>query len=177
MKPRASLYTQEAAELLRNVSMYPGLTELQLCRFQPGKERKVKSILTQMKKQGRIYQAENGRFYSDSEQEQRHDPALVQSVAVLLDFIEHVEYHTLGEFPAKLLFFANGELYEVIYACPGQEVLLNQVLSQPQKDAGRRIVLVEDRSQIDLLNFPHTAAFCIVSEAESVTYYQKGASE
>ena len=42
-----------------------------------------------------------------------------------MDFIGQVEYHAPGDFPVKLIFFANGELYEIVYAASGQEALIN----------------------------------------------------
>ena len=48
MKLRADLYRREAGELLRNISMYPGLSETQLCRFFPGKEEAIRTLLTHM---------------------------------------------------------------------------------------------------------------------------------
>ena len=38
MKTRAEIYGNEAADLLRTVTMYPGLSEQQLLCFHPGKE-------------------------------------------------------------------------------------------------------------------------------------------
>lgn len=37
-KPRSESNQREAAEMLHNISLYPGLTEDQLCRFFPEKE-------------------------------------------------------------------------------------------------------------------------------------------
>ena len=56
MKTRADLYSREAAELLRIVSMYPGISLPQLCGFYPGKEDLVQTLLPQLKRQGRILQ-------------------------------------------------------------------------------------------------------------------------
>ena len=53
MKTRADIYGQEAADLLREVSMYPGLSEGQLARFHPGREEKVRNLLAHLQRQGR----------------------------------------------------------------------------------------------------------------------------
>lgn len=45
MKNRAAIYQREAAEMLHNISLYPGLTEEQLCRFFPEKEAAAKTLL------------------------------------------------------------------------------------------------------------------------------------
>lgn len=45
LKNRAAIYQREAAEMLHNISLYPGLTEEQLCRFFPEKEAAAKTLL------------------------------------------------------------------------------------------------------------------------------------
>ena len=114
LKNRAAIYQREAAEMLHNISLYPGLTEEQLCRFFPEKEATAKTLLAHMLKEGRIFCAENGRYYANQEAQNGADKDLSRCVWVLLDFIDQVEYHTVGEFPAAILCFANGELYEIV---------------------------------------------------------------
>ena len=41
--------------MLHNISLYPGLTEEQLCRFFPEKEATAKTLLAHMLKEGRIF--------------------------------------------------------------------------------------------------------------------------
>lgn len=48
MKNRAAIYQREAAEMLHNISLYPGLTENQLCRFFPEKEATAKVLLAHL---------------------------------------------------------------------------------------------------------------------------------
>ena len=43
MRTRAEIYGKEAAELLREISMYPGILEGQLCCFHPDKEDAVRN--------------------------------------------------------------------------------------------------------------------------------------
>lgn len=52
MKNRAAIYQREAAEMLHNISLYPGLTEEQLCRFFTEKEATAKTLLAHMLKGG-----------------------------------------------------------------------------------------------------------------------------
>lgn len=46
MKTRAEIYGNEATDLLRIVTMYPGLCEHQLLCFHPGKEDTTKALLS-----------------------------------------------------------------------------------------------------------------------------------
>ena len=176
MKNRAAIYQREAAEMLHNISLYPGLTEEQLCRFFTEKEATAKTLLAHMLKEGRVYRAENFRYYANQEARNNADKDLSRCVWVLLDFIDQVEYHTVGEFPAAILCFANGELYEIVPIPQGKETMICQLLHQPQKDAGKRIVVVEDTSQIELLDIPQAAGFCTVAEDGTVSYYKKEAA-
>ena len=133
--------------MLHNISLYPGLTEEQLCRFFPEKEATAKTLLAHMLKEGRIFCTENSRYYANQEAQNGADKDLSCCVWVLLDFIDQVEYHTVGEFPAAILCFANGELYEIVPIPQGKETMICQLLRQPQKDTGKRIVVVEDRER------------------------------
>lgn len=176
MKNRAAIYQREAAEMLHNISLYPGLTEEQLFRFFPEKEATAKVLLSHMLKEGRIFYSKNGRYYANREAQNGADKDLSRCVWVLLYFIDQVEYHTVGEFPAAILCFANGELYEIVPIPQGKETMICQLLRRPQKDTGKRIVVVEDTSQIELLDIPQAAGFCTVAEDGAVSYYKKEAA-
>ena len=63
MKTRAEIYANEAADLLRTVTMYPGLSEQQLLCFHPGKEVIAKALLSHLERQGRIFQADSDGFF------------------------------------------------------------------------------------------------------------------
>ena len=176
LKNRAAIYQREAAEMLHNISLYPGLTEGQLCRFFPENEVTAKTLLAHMLKEGRIFCAENGRYYANQEAQNGADKDLSRCVWVLLDFIDQVEYHTVGEFPAAILCFANGELYEIVPIPQGKETMICQLLRQPQKDADKCIVVVDDAAQIEMLDIPQVAGFCTVAEDGTVSYYKKEAA-
>ena len=94
--------------MLHNISLYPGLTEDQLCRFFPEKEATAKTLLAHMLKEGRIFCAGNDRYYANQEVKSSTDKDLSRCVWVLLDFIDQVEYHTVGEFPAAIHIIAVG---------------------------------------------------------------------
>ena len=48
--------------MLHNISLYPGLTENQLCRFFPEKEATAKVLLAHMLKEGRVFCDRNGGY-------------------------------------------------------------------------------------------------------------------
>ena len=101
------------------------------------------------------------------------DRGLFAAVWVLADFEDEVEYHSVGDFPAKIIFFAGGEIYEIVHAAQGKEVLMSHVLSDPGEQPSRYLVLVDDASQIAELQIPHASGYCTVSPEGQVQYYQK----
>ncbi len=173
MKTRADIYGMEATALLQEISMYPGLQEEQLCRFHPGKEDKVKTLLSHLLKQGRIQQELSSGFVPKGGFESKLDQHLVKAVWVLLDFIDRVEYHSACDFPVKIVFFSEGEEFEIIYAPYGQEGLISQALRLQKGSDTRRIVIVDTPSQIPSLVFPNISGYCTVSAEGRVSYYQK----
>lgn len=173
MKTRADIYGQEATELLRLISLYPGLIQCQLAGFFPGKDSAVVyGLLSHLKRQGRAEQSISGGWFSYGKKYQA-DSGLIQSVWVLLDVIDRVEYHSPGDFPTKVIFFSGGEIYEIVYVAVSQEALIAHALKQDARQDSRRIVLVEEPDQIPLLDFPSIAGFCTVSSSGQVLYYQR----
>ena len=172
MKTREQIYGQEAASLLRDISMYRVLTEEQILRLYPGKRDKISNLLIYLVKQGRIWY-DNGLYCASAECADHVDRSLLAAVWVLTDFMGHVEYHSVGDYPAKVIFFADGEVYEIIHAAPGKEALLSHILSSPGEDPAKCLVLVDDPAQIAALQIPHAVGFCTVSPQGHTQYYQK----
>lgn len=159
MKTREQIYGQEAAGILRDVSMYRALTEMQLLKLYPHKESKIRNLLSYLQKQGRIVQ--RGEYYRiPADAEESIDHGLSKAVWVLTDFMEQVEYHSVSEYPAKIIFFADGEVYEIIYAEPGKEQLINQMLSTVKEVPPKYIVLIEQPEQIAEIHIPNTSGYC-----------------
>ena len=104
MKTRAEIYGNEAADLLRIVTMYPGLCEHQLLCFHPGKEDTTKALLSHLERQGRIFQTDGGGYFLAG-QTPKTDHVLVRAVWVLLDFIRRVDYHAPADFPVREAYF------------------------------------------------------------------------
>lgn len=173
MKTREEIYGNEATDLLRSISMYRVLTEQQLLRFFSGKEDKTKNLLSHLLRQGRIfYNSANATYYA--EQRMTPDPGMTAALWVLLDFIDKVEYHSASDFPAKLVFFAAGEVYEVLYVPLGQEAMIGHLWSQQiEEDPPRRIVVVDSQEQIGSIDIPSASGFCTVNGDGQVSYFKK----
>lgn len=122
MKTRAEIYGNEAADLLRIVTMYPGLCEHQLLCFHPGKEDTAKALLSHLERQGRIFQTDGGGYFLAG-QTPKTDHVLVRAVWVLLDFIRRVDYHAPADFPVKLVFLPMVNCMRSLILPPGKRRL------------------------------------------------------
>lgn len=172
MKTRAQIYEREAAALLRDISMYRVLTEEQLLRLHPKKDDKIRNLLSYLIRQGRAWQID-GCYCAAQDSMDNVDRSLLAAVWVLADFIDQVEYHSVGDYPVKIIFFANGEVYEIVHAAQGKEVLLSHILADPGEQPSRYLVLVDDPAQISELQIPNANGYCTVSPTGEVQYFKK----
>lgn len=172
MKTRADLYSHEAVGLLRDITMYRVLEKEQLFRLHPGKRDKIENLLTHLTKQGRIWLVD-GRYCASPDCAEQVDRGLLAAVWVLADFIDQVEYHSVSDFPAKIIFFAEGEVYEIIHVEQGKEMMISHLLSVPKEEPSKYIVLVDDLSQLQHLDLPPVNGYCTVSPNGEVQYYKK----
>lgn len=152
--------------------MYRALTEAQLLGLYPGKHRQIQKLLPYLERQGRIFHQEDGS-YTATQQPEEFDSGLSRSLWVLIDFIDQADFHSTSDFPAKIIFFAHDEVYEIVYAAFGQEVLISHVLSAKTDEPPHYIILVDKPEQIALIEAPNISAFCTVSPDGQVQYYQK----
>ena len=180
MKSFADNYDVEISAILRDLSMYRALTTEQLMRLYPGKERKVEKLLPYLRNQCRIWKT--GDYYCSSPDAAEHiDQSLLAAVWVLIDFIEMATYHSVAEFPAKIMFYvedtteeqSEGEIYEIVYAGIGREALVSYLASTQSQSRTNHLILVDKPEQILELNIPDTCGYCTVSPSGEVEYYQK----
>ena len=157
MKTREQIYGKEAAALLRDVTTYHCMKYGQLLKLYAGKERQVENLLSHLERQGRIFYDSGMDAYCDSP-DTKPDAEMLAALWVLADFGDRIEYHSSDAFPAKLIFFAEGEVYEVICIPPDKETL---------------ILIVEETVQIPRIQLSD-AVFCTVDKATGgVQYYRK----
>ncbi|SHO45224.1 DUF5697 family protein [Anaerocolumna xylanovorans] len=171
MKTREDMYSNEAKEIVRVITLYKTLTSEQVYRLFPGKESSIKNLLSVLIRQGRFfYNPTTGRLSANQECESNPDMGMIAAFWVLLDFIARVEYHTASDFPVKISFFCDGEMYEIIHVPYGQEILIGHAVSC--KEEARRIILVESPEQIETLHIPGVSGFCTVGSDGSTCYYK-----
>ena len=173
MKIRKEIYGNEAAELLRDIATYHYIRHDQFLKLYPGKEEKIENLLTFFVRQGRIFLDKTLEMYHDGT-ESSPDYEMIAAIWVLADFIDKSDYHSSTDFPVKLIFIADGELYEVIYVASGNETLVEHALAQREQDAEKRIVIVDGTEQFSRLNIPDVTAYCTVDmDSGAVQYYKQ----
>ena len=99
MKTRAEIYGNEAAALLRIVTMYPGLNMQQLLCFHPGKEEIIKTLLSHLQKQGRIFQTDTGYSWILSGRWNTMLPVIFRSSLSSLQTVNYMKSST--QLPAR----------------------------------------------------------------------------
>ena len=135
MKTRVQIYSHEASGILRDISTYGVLTQKQILGLYPQKDAQIKNLLAYLCKQKRLFLVDS--FYSlMPELPKDRDRGLEAAVTVLADFMEQVEYHAAGEYPVKIIFLAGGEVYEILYAEPGKEAILNLLVRNRNHPCG-----------------------------------------
>ena len=93
---------------------------------------------------------------------------------VLADFGDKYEYHSTDAYPSKIVFFSDGDTYEIVFVPWDKEALiLHAMRMRNDDDCGKKILIVEDVSQIDKIDLEDTI-FCTVDmETGEVQYFKK----
>jgi hypothetical protein len=171
LKTREALY-RETSEIMRVMSVYKTLKYNQIIRVFPEKIDVVKSIISRMIKEKRIfYNKESDTLSYDSNAGESPNNGLITAFWVLIDFFDGVEYHSPSEYPAQIAFFMNSELYEIIYAEYGKENIVSYALSPKNRNKTNRIVVIDEEKQITKINAENIFCFCVVNVDGGVEYY------
>jgi len=173
MITRDMIYSHEAADLLRTLSLYKTLLEKQVYRMFPDKKQQaIHTLVERYIKDGRIFRDQRRQLLS-ALPEPELDVGMIKAFWVLLDFIDETEYHSAGDFPIRLYFFAQAEMYEVVYVQPGQEALISQALMNKADDEGKKIMVVESLKQISDISCSNVSGYCLVDEQGTTHYFKE----
>lgn len=163
----------DRTEIIRVLSLYHRLELRQLIRLFPSiPESSLISLLKRLQKQGRVLLRDTAVSCLPE-----HEPAdgMSEALDVLLDFFPEVTYHSPGEFPVTLTFFAREEGYDIICFPEGKELMIAHALSlQPHSEgANLRLVVLADIGQMEkACSLPDITAFCLVADGQ-VQYFKK----
>ena len=171
MKKR-NCYKVDAGELIRVISTYQTLQVKQIYALFPNRAEIVEVLLKRFIQANRIFY-DNIFDLVSYEKEIKPNIAIIKCFWVLLDFIEKIEFHTIADTPANICFFAQQELYEIVYVPKKKEIFMNHAFScMVEKIESKRIVVIEQEEQIHKLHILNTVGYCKVLDSGKITYYQ-----
>lgn len=148
MKTRDQIYHREGEKLLRFLTTYHALKYEQVMKMF-GNQDSIKSLITSLVKQGRIYHDKEAGLLCDSPEAAKNpDRGTIAAFWVLLDFEKPIVFHTSGDFPVKLHFFSENEEYEILYVPLEQEILVDHVMKSIPLHDVLRLVVLENIQQV-----------------------------
>lgn len=166
------IYHDISAQLLAEISMYPGISEEQLCLLHPEIGKSLKHTLVYLKKRGRMEKDSRGRLFPAGRQADSNTDGVYRAVWVLLDFLPDIEHYTASDYPATVVFFIRGEEYQIVYTPPGYEAVIVTILRSRVNSSVKQIMLIDQPEQIPLLHSPNICGYCTVDAEGHIQYYQ-----
>ena len=171
-----SEFIKKGEEILSFVDDYNILRHEYLNMFFPGSGKIVNYLL----KTGRLYRSLDG-FYISTDKKTTPDKCLIAALGVLADLSGKVKTHARAAAPAQIAFTTHsGDFYEIIYVGFGMELMMaasfemQAAIERPNDYVGtiKRIIIVEDKSQMESLQIPGITRFALVSPDGSLSYFK-----
>jgi len=166
-------FNKKCEEILNFIDIYGVIRCCQLDKFFLGSKKNIEYLL----KNKRLYKSSDGVYISTSV-EMCPDKAMVAALGVLSDIMDKVKTHSKAEAPAQISFLTcNGEYYEILYVAYGMESMTIAAYELHQKteaytDTIKRIVIVEDKSQMDKLRILGAVRFALIETDGRLSYYK-----
>lgn len=167
-KPRMAISKQEIIKLLSIV----GVMDMEeISRMFPDACGTIKTVVDHLFKDRRLTKV-GEQIALDMDAINNPINGMKKALRVFSEFYPKAEYYTGEDYPGMFCFFADGIEYEILYAAPGQENIVNKVCELPDEPP-KRLVVIESMNQIDKLKAQNTVAFCLVDDDGVIHYYQK----
>jgi len=170
-------FNKKAEEILSFMDSYGTVRYEHLEIFFPDNGKSVKYLI----KNKRLHKSTDGT-YVGVDLPPRPDKPLIAALSVLGNVLGKVHAHTKATSPAQISFITHsGEYYEIIYVAHGMEAMAAAAFetqltarkhSGNYSDTTKRMVIVEDKNQMDRLQIPGTTRFALVLPDGSLTYYK-----
>lgn len=172
MKTRKEIYGKEAAKILNNITVYHNIRKPQLLRLFPNtKPEVIEKLIFHLQNNRRIFHDKNTDIIYDND-EHKTDYETIYCLWVVCDFIEKIEFHSSSDFPINIVFFGDGEQYEISYISENKEAMFEQAFNL-QSLNGKRIIVLGNAEQITKLRIPDVTAYCIVNDDTGEVKYYK----
>ncbi|MFR5631489.1 MAG: DUF5697 family protein [Monoglobales bacterium] len=158
---------------------YNVMTKEQVCALFPGQDKAVARALKKLEKNRQLYRNPYSGYLASNEYAYfLKDEGTMCCLWVLADLLKKksVEIHFLAEkedFPVRILFWGNEEIYDIMYVGIGDVKLVNGIFGKKKKSGENHIVAVEDKSLIGAIEVPGVIGFCVVKEGGKIEYYRR----
>lgn len=173
---------QVERQILELVKTYNVLYKKQVYAFfaVDGKEKFVGKALHTLLKERLIYMNEVTKTVAQHEDAyQFRERGTLKAFWVLLSLMEQkkIERHFLAErqeYPVRIIFVGDAEIYDILYISEEEIQLVNQLFSRQKTDGCRHIIIIENQEEIPQIEIPNVVGFCTVQEEEGeVEYYRR----
>jgi hypothetical protein len=170
-------FNNKAEEILNFVDTYEVLNPYHIEKFFPDSSK----IIDYLVKNKRLFKSHDNMYIS-ADQILYPDKALITSISVLGDLLEKVKTHSRAIAPAQISFLThNGNYYEIIYVGYGMEAMVTAFLEtqlaakarlKDYVDVTKRMVIVEDKHQMERLQIQGIERFILVQPDGSLSYFK-----
>lgn len=172
---RSELYNKEGLEIIKVLSEYKTLYVNQMLSLFKNKDNDtLLRLINNLVKQNRVYIDKDKKVISSTEKGlYDFDISLINCFWVLLDFIDDISFHSISDYPSKIIFFTGDDVYDILYIPEHQEHIAQQLtLKQNTPYDNKKIIVIENEEQIKKLNIPLTLAYCTVNADGEIIYYK-----
>lgn len=154
------------------ISEYKTVKIEQFDKYLYDKEQRIKNIIRRRLVSQDLMFVVDGMCSVKPDWQHYYDRAMIKALWVMLDFCEEIDYNSPQEYPTKIRFSKNGEVFDVCVAERGTESELNVYYKNFANETHNYLVVVDEQSQMSKLTFNGIVAFCIVGEDGNVDYYR-----
>jgi hypothetical protein len=168
-------FNKKGEEILNFFDIYDVVRQEHLEKFFPNSKKVIKHLL----KNRRLHVINDGN-YLGAEQDTRSDKCMIAALGVLADIIEKVQHFAKATAPIQISFVSHsGDCYEIIYVGHGMEAMVTATLEAQQQQQSyavlpKRMVIIENQSQMTRLQIPGITRFALVQPDGSLSYFKGG---
>lgn len=182
MENKQRAVEQETRELIQK---YNVLYKSQIYAYfaKDGRERFAGKALSVLEKEREILIQPETKLVALSEAAQNvRDYGTLRCVWALLGIMDQkkVEQHFLadkGEYPVRIIFVGDGEIYDILYVSQEEISLVNNLFARKRIEGCGHIVVVENLQDIPQIHISDVVGFCTVDEDGKIEYYRKQTGE
>lgn len=172
---------QMELEVLSLLKKYNVLYKRQLYAFFEDREKggSVGKALKALGKDNRIYQNPVTRMVAANENSYAaREYGTLQAVWVLLSLMKQkkIEEHFLAakeEFPVRIVFIGDAEIYDILYIPESDVELVNNLFARKNIECCGHVAAVESPEYISRIHIPDIIGFCTVEEDGKIEYYKQ----